>query len=80
MNVVDPAGTGPPTQQHPETTEHQPRSEAPVAADDDVESAAQIVVSHLWNTEYEAGEGEQPNHIFQQLRTLAQWLTTTPGD
>ncbi|MEV0688394.1 hypothetical protein AB0I35_31500 [Nocardia sp. NPDC050378] len=42
-------------------------------------SAAQIVVSYLWSTEYEESDGGSPSYIMQQLRTLARWLTTRGG-
>lgn len=58
--------------QHPE--------EGPLCAGDDVISATQILVSYLWNNECDEVSGNHTNHVFQQLRTLTRWLTTTPGD
>ncbi|MEV6059883.1 hypothetical protein AB0L62_07745 [Nocardia asteroides] len=58
---------------------HEPAEEPP-AASDDVVSAAQILVSYLWNTEYERTGAGPAGHIMQQLRTLTRWLTTLPRD
>lgn len=46
----------------------------------DVISAAQIIVSYLWNSAHERALEGQSSHIVQQLRTLSHWLTTTPLD
>ncbi|MFD4430160.1 hypothetical protein [Nocardia sp. NPDC058497] len=51
-----------------------------LTAGDDVVSAAQIVVSYLWNTEYERTGSGPASHIMQQLRTLTRWLTAPPRD
>ncbi|MGW6697248.1 hypothetical protein [Nocardia sp. NPDC055049] len=54
--------------------------DVPLAAGDDVVSAAQILVSYLWNSEYEGSGETQRGHIWQQLRTLTCWLTSPPRD
>lgn len=54
--------------------------EKPLTANNEVISAAQIVVSYLWNTEHEKLGTNPASHIMQQLRTLTRWLTSTPGD
>ncbi len=59
--------------------DHEP-TEVPPAASDDVVSAAQILVSYLWNTEYERTGAGPAGHIMHQLRTLTRWLTTLPRD
>ncbi|MFD6394065.1 hypothetical protein [Nocardia sp. NPDC060259] len=51
-----------------------------LAAGDDIVSAAQILVSYLWNTEHERAGSGSASHIMQQLRTLTRWLTTLPRD
>ncbi|MFI1240327.1 hypothetical protein [Nocardia salmonicida] len=57
----------------------EPGGQMPLTASDDVVSAAQILVSYLWNSEYE-GSGESPRgHIWQQLRTLSRWLASASG-
>lgn len=58
----------------------EPGGEMPLTASDDVVSAAQILVSYLWNREYEDSGETQRGHIWQQLRTLTRWLTSSPGD
>ncbi|MFD3707444.1 hypothetical protein ACFWUP_30280 [Nocardia sp. NPDC058658] len=55
-------------------------SDARLTADDDVVGAAQILVSYLWNTEYERGGSSGRGQIWQQLRTLTRWLTTPPEE
>ncbi|MFD6449343.1 hypothetical protein ACFWF3_01075 [Nocardia sp. NPDC060220] len=55
-------------------------AQVPLAAGDDVVSAAQILVSYLWNSEYEDSGETQRGHIWQQLRTLTRWLTSSAGD
>ncbi|MFD4351513.1 hypothetical protein ACFWPX_03090 [Nocardia sp. NPDC058518] len=54
--------------------------EEPLTADDEVVSAAQIVVSYLWNTEHDKISTNPASHIMLQLRTLTRWLTSMPGD
>ncbi|MEV0768626.1 hypothetical protein [Nocardia salmonicida] len=54
--------------------------EKPLTANNDVISAAQIVISYLWNTEHEKFGANPASHIMAQLRTLTRWLTSTPGD
>ncbi len=54
--------------------------EEPLTADDEVVSAAQIVVSYLWTTEHDRFGTNPASHIMQQLRTLTRWLTSTPDD
>lgn len=52
-----------------------------VVAGDEVVSAAQSVVSYYWNTAYDnhtaCPEQAGGSDIFEQLRILARWLTST---
>ncbi|MGW5441559.1 hypothetical protein [Nocardia asteroides] len=76
ITAVDTTISQPPSTAPAGTMGAEAVTEESVTGGDDVVSAAQIIVSYLWNSAHERCLDDQPSHIMQQLRTLAHWLTS----